>query len=164
MGYLTGTFLGRGSEQKYSMDSFRIGRCNVGDEWESCSGGCNDYQVGGACSEGPKCDKNQGVKITINCKGGNSIKTISCAGAELALADFESMGKGYCPNGYYKGWGYDADQNEMDAEKCAKHCKSEPECKYFAVNPKKTCSRYNDQAGECPSNNIQDHDLYKKKV
>ena len=69
MGYMSGQFSGRGSWQKYSTDSFRIGKCNAGDEWESCSGGCNDYQKGSRCSNNrlAKCDKNQKVKITIKC-------------------------------------------------------------------------------------------------
>ena len=84
MGYYTGFFSGRGSGQKYDMDSFRIGKCKSGDEWESCSGGCNDYQVGGSCSNngGVKCDKEQAVKITIECSGGNSSKTSSCTGID----------------------------------------------------------------------------------
>ena len=83
MGYPSGTVSGKGSEHKYSMDSFRIGQCNDGDTWENCTGGCNDYQVGGACSNGVRCDKDQGVKITINCEGGGSIKTSSCIGKML---------------------------------------------------------------------------------
>jgi hypothetical protein len=72
------------------------------------------------------------------------------------------MGKGFCPSGYYKGWGHDADHATMDAEKCAIHCNEEPDCLYFAVKPLGTCSRYNDGAGDCISNNILDHELYKK--
>lgn len=82
LGYQTGTF-SRGSGQTYSMDSFRIGQCNTGDTWESCTGGCNDYQSGGACSNGVKCDQTQRVKITIECNGGESIKTTSCGGKIL---------------------------------------------------------------------------------
>ena len=50
----------------------------------------------------------------------------------------------------------------MDAQKCARHCKNEPHCKYFAVKPKATCSRYNERAGECVVVADQTHDLYKK--
>ena len=64
------------------MNSFRIGLCNSGDQWDSCSGGCNDYQGGGACSNNPtvKCDKGQAVKITIQCSGGESAQMSSCTG------------------------------------------------------------------------------------
>ena len=87
MGYSSGSFSGRGSGKKYGIDSFRIGKCNVGDKWESCSGGWNDYEGGGACSNSPpgrgKCDKDQRVKITIKCSGGDSIKTTSCRGNQI---------------------------------------------------------------------------------
>ena len=81
--------------------------------------------------------------------------------AESALQHYNHMGKGHCDSGYYKGWGNDADQATMDAEKCAVHCNEEPECVYFAVTPKHTCSRYNSGAGDCPSNDNQYHELYK---
>ena len=86
MGYTSGKFSGRGSGQKYSLDSFKIGRCNARDEWESCSGGCNHYESGGKCNNswGSYCTKGQEVKITIQCSGGVKpkvkIKTTSCQG------------------------------------------------------------------------------------
>ena len=85
MGYSSGSFSGRGSGEKYDMDSFRIGKCKSADKWESCSGGCNDYQGGGVCSNngGAKCDKDQKVKITIECSGGDSIRTTSCRGNQI---------------------------------------------------------------------------------
>ena len=79
-----------------------------------------------------------------------------------ALLNYEHMGKGYCPSGYYKGWTDDADHAKMNAEKCAIHCNKEPECLYFAVKLLHTCSRYNSMAGDCPTNGAQDHELYKK--
>ena len=82
--------------------------------------------------------------------------------AESALQNYNHMGKGHCDSGYYKGWGNDADQATMDAEKCAVHCNEEPECVYFAVNPLYTCSRYDINAGDCPSNLDVNHELYKK--
>ena len=73
------------------------------------------------------------------------------------------MRKGNCPSGYYKGWAMDADHATMDAEKCAIHCNEEPECVYFAVKPFTTCSRFNSDAGDCPSTGgHQDLELYKK--
>jgi len=82
----------------------------------------------------------------------------------LYLPNYEYKGKGYCHTGYYKGWTNDADHATMDVKKCAAHCSLEPECKYFAVFPGKTCSRYNDGAGSCPKNNNKDHYLYAKKA
>merc|ERR1719412_2849899 len=89
MGYSSGSFSGRGSGEMYDMDSFRIGKCKSGDKWESCSGGCNDYQGGGACSNnaGAKCDKDQAVKLTIECSGGDSIKTTSCREPERKILE-----------------------------------------------------------------------------
>ena len=84
MGYDSGSFWGKGYGFKYYIDSFRIGKCKSGDEWESCSGGCNDYQIGGSCSNkySAKCDWDQAVEITIKCSGGDSIKTSSCTGID----------------------------------------------------------------------------------
>ena len=84
MGYHSGT-VSKVSGQKYDVESFRIGKCYEGDTWESCSGGCNDYEAGGECSNngyfgGAHCDKDQEVKIAIECIGGGSIKTTSCKG------------------------------------------------------------------------------------
>ena len=85
MGYTSGKFNGRGSGDKYSQDSFKIGKCNDGDKWESCSGGCNEYESGGKCDEswGGYCTKDEEVKITIACSGEESIKTTSCRGRVL---------------------------------------------------------------------------------
>ena len=85
MGYHSGK-MERRSGEKYSMDSFRVGQCNDGDNWESCSGGCNDYQGGDACSNNKngKCDQNQEVKITIECSGGESTATTSCRGTQFS--------------------------------------------------------------------------------
>ena len=86
MGYTSGKLSGRGSGQKYSQDSFKIGKCNDGDKWESCSGGCNQYESGGKCNDswGSYCTKGQEVKMTIKCSGGVKpkvkIKTTSCQG------------------------------------------------------------------------------------
>ena len=68
-------------------DFFRVGKCNNGDTWENCQGGCNDYQAGGPCSNAKhahaKCDKTQGAGVAIGCKGGESTKTTSCGGEIL---------------------------------------------------------------------------------
>ena len=68
-----------GYSQKYLNDSFRIGRCINGDEWKICSGGCNDYQLGGKCNgiDG-YCGQSTTAKIYIDCEGGTHIKLSSC--------------------------------------------------------------------------------------
>ena len=88
MGFESGLFSGRGSGQKYEGDSFRIGKCEHGDTWESCSGGCNDYQRGGSCNNNrnAKCDKNQAVKLTIRCSGGIDIKTSTRSGKKFQIS------------------------------------------------------------------------------
>ena len=82
MGYESGLLSRRGSGEKYGVNSFRMGKCKSGDKWESCSGGCNDYQSGGTCNNNGRahCDKDQAVKVSIECIGGDSIKTTSCRG------------------------------------------------------------------------------------
>ena len=85
MGYLSGKISDAGSGETYSQDSFKIGKCNDGDKWESCSGGCNEYESGGKCDESwsSYCTKDEEVKITIACSGEESIKTTSCRGRVL---------------------------------------------------------------------------------
>ena len=80
MGYESGVVLGRGSGITYGTDSYRIGRCNVGDEFPFCKGGCNDQIVGGSCFNGASCEKDEPVKISLQCSGGNSPKTSTCSG------------------------------------------------------------------------------------
>ena len=79
MGYNEGKVSHSG--QTYTEDAFRIGTCNLDDDWKSCSGGCNDYKAGGHCSNNvdARCNAGEGVKITIKCSGG-STKTSSCTG------------------------------------------------------------------------------------
>ena len=92
MGYTSGQLSGRGSGEKYTSDSFRIGRCGTGDKLESCSAGHNEYQRGGAFNiynTPAKCDKNQKVKITITCTGGGSINTrSSCPGKVIRNSNY----------------------------------------------------------------------------
>ena len=87
MGYKFGSLSkasGRGRllGEKYEIDSFRIGKCQSGDKWESCSGGCNDYEAGASCNNNraSKCDKDQAVKIAIECNGGDYSTNASCEG------------------------------------------------------------------------------------
>ena len=81
MGYETGTVSDTG--KRYSQDSLRIGKCNIGDALESCKGGCNDYKVGKSCknNDSVKCGKGERVGISIKCQG-DSRKTSSCKDTE----------------------------------------------------------------------------------
>ena len=83
MGYDSGLHSGRESGEFYVTDSFKIGQCNTDDPWKNCSGGCNDYQVGGRCTDSRNgvCTARSPVKITISCSG-NSSKSSSCTGKE----------------------------------------------------------------------------------
>ena len=70
MGHSSGTLLDKAAGA-YLTDSFRIGECKKDDPWLQCSGGCNDYELGGGCQEHKfvKCTAGQTVKITIYCSG-----------------------------------------------------------------------------------------------
>ena len=52
-------------------DGLRVGQCNEGDSWLSCSGAnCNQLEIGGQCNNGGKCTAGQeGAGVTIDCKG-----------------------------------------------------------------------------------------------
>ena len=70
----------------------------------------------------------------------------------------ERLGDGFCQNGYYMGW----DGKGVDSQDaCNAVCLSEPPCKFAAWFPKKTCSRYNEEA--CHLNNDKNHVTYAKK-
>ena len=84
------------NNEKYAVDSFRVGFCNENDEWESCTGGCNDYQAGGYCgngdikdrgngNSGARCEKTYGSKITIECFDGVKNNLVSCHGGSYNL-------------------------------------------------------------------------------
>ena len=68
MGYDTGYWEGKKSGS-YNVDSFRIGKCEENDDWMSCSGGCNDYEVGGKCYWLSSCTAGQNIKFSIACTG-----------------------------------------------------------------------------------------------
>ena len=56
--------------ESYSVDSVRIGKCYGGNhDLMGCTGGCNDWRVGGACyeNENANCSAGQNVKIRITC-------------------------------------------------------------------------------------------------
>ena len=81
LGYEQGHVSGNGERESYSVDAFKIGKCNDDDDWLQCGGGCNDYDVGGTCSNDVNmdCSAGQLVKINITCKG-NISETNSCKG------------------------------------------------------------------------------------
>ena len=51
MGYHYGVVSGRGQGKSYTIDSFKIGQCGSDDAWLQCSGGCNDNNIGGKCTD-----------------------------------------------------------------------------------------------------------------
>ena len=56
----------------YSEDSIRLGRCNSGEDLQSCSSGCRDKGLGNGCSsffECCNCDAGQAVGIKVSCTG-----------------------------------------------------------------------------------------------
>ena len=74
-----------GSGKSYSSDAFRIGKCEEGDDWNShCTGGCNDYELGGTCGNsmfGSSCATDDNVGITITCsQPSNVVFNPSCTG------------------------------------------------------------------------------------
>ena len=76
LGYDSGTVSGKGSGQKYSVDSFLIGRCKIGDKIERCTDNANRYEISYLCR------RSQAVRINIQCTGGNRVKTASCDGKQ----------------------------------------------------------------------------------
>ena len=81
MGYHYGFVSGIGERGSYTVDAFKIGQCDSDDAWLQCSGGCNDNDIGGRCTDNVymDCAAGQPVKINITCEG-NSSKTTSCEG------------------------------------------------------------------------------------
>ena len=81
LGYDQGHVSENGEKESYSVDAFKVGKCNDDDNWLQCGGGCNDYDVGGTCSNDVNmdCSAGQLVKINITCEGNNS-ETNSCKG------------------------------------------------------------------------------------
>ena len=75
---------------RYLMDSLRIGQCENGDTLESCSGGCNDYQLGGSCSDNNpvSCEAKHGGKFTVECSGGKNTKRTSCKDKIILINKF----------------------------------------------------------------------------
>ena len=76
--------------RKYDVKSFKIGKCWRNELLEACTGGCNDYSLGGKCNgkNGDNCDANAGeISVTIECKNPTDpdlVKSSSCDGKRLA--------------------------------------------------------------------------------
>ena len=75
--------------EKYIHSSFKVGKCDINDNLLNCSGGCNDYKVGGYCGNqnmddvangnpGARCDKHHGPKISIQCHDNKQRSSVSC--------------------------------------------------------------------------------------
>jgi hypothetical protein len=85
MGYQQGEQSGEGEGNHYSKDAFKIGKCKNDDDWNTkCTGGCNDYEVGGKCSNafiGGNCAQEEGMAMTITCtQPSNAVFNPSCTG------------------------------------------------------------------------------------
>merc|ERR1712051_920724 len=70
----------------------------------------------------------------------------------------------HCSTGYYRGWGNDPNRHTMTAERCAEICDSEPECLFFSVMVRQTCSRYNSGANGCKVRHGKQHQTYAKNT
>ena len=56
------------TDKPLEKDAIRIGMCSINDTWLSCTGGCNDLEIGQGCSE--HCDANSLASIEIKCSHG----------------------------------------------------------------------------------------------
>ena len=85
LGYIDGTQNGFKSGQTYSEDAIRVGRCNPGEDLESCSNKCNDKELGNINEKGcSNCAAGQPVKITITCDGHvQNTKASTCRGKAI---------------------------------------------------------------------------------
>ena len=83
LGYDSGKVKNKGKGNS-ETDMFRIGQCNEGDSLTKCTGGCNDYKVGGQCSETlENCTKGELARMAISCSGGSDHYTASCKGKDI---------------------------------------------------------------------------------
>ena len=96
MGYEGGQQTGKEDGNHYSSDGFRIGKCEAEDNWTACSGGCNDYELGGQCSNsftGGNCQKDDGMAITITCsQPSTTVFNPSCTGISLHCYYYHCLG------------------------------------------------------------------------
>ena len=70
VGYEFGKVKQKG-EWNSTMDHFRMGQCNENDTLMKCTGGCNDYKVGGSCSNDDEgvCKAGKPVQFFLKCSG-----------------------------------------------------------------------------------------------
>ena len=66
--------------------------------------------------------------------------------------------RGFCEQGFYAG----SDPYDATPELCHGLCLSEPQCRFVALAPGKTCNRYDARAGECNVTRRRDHLLFRK--
>ena len=72
LGYNSGTIRSESTSASRQValpsDGIRVGKCNEGDTWLSCTGGCNDLSVGGDhCSD---CQAGAMAGLKIDCFNG----------------------------------------------------------------------------------------------
>ena len=69
-GNIIAGYLGGFGMYPLPSDGLKIGECKNNDNWLTCSGGCNDMNVGGQCRFGGNCGSgsNAGIKIRCSCK------------------------------------------------------------------------------------------------
>lgn len=92
-----------------------------------------------------------------------TLLTISAALVAGTPAGYTRLGTGFCDNGFYAGW----DPADATLETCAAKCDAEPECRFFALMPGATCSRFNAAALSCnlPTHTANKmHTTYKKNA
>ena len=86
LGYVGGTLTRiRGT---YEDDAITVGMCDVNEDLESCTRGCNDKIIGNGCLD---CRAGQKVSIKIECHGldvGNSDS--SCKGMHYGMINYSS--------------------------------------------------------------------------
>jgi len=98
LGYEQGEQSGNDAGNHYTTDGFKIGKCVAADDWSSgCTGGCNDYELGGTCSNSwsispSSCAKEDAMAITISCsQPSNLVFNPSCT-AYKQLGDWTNDG------------------------------------------------------------------------
>jgi hypothetical protein len=68
--------------------------------------------------------------------------------------------RGFCLSGFYAGW----DAAEATMQACIALCASEPQCRFAALRPGLSCSRYDERAGACDEGGDELHMLYGRVV
>ena len=75
LGFGSGTIRPESKSKQVSLpaDGIRIGLCNDGDTWGSCTGHCNDLSVGGDSADCSNCQTGENAGIKIDCSTGMKI-------------------------------------------------------------------------------------------